>query len=113
MDCIFCKLINGVIPTEVVYEDERVFAFKDTDPQAPIHYLFVPKEHISSANELNEQNAAVVASIYLAIARVAKRDGFDQAGYRVVANCGEDGGQSVHHMHFHVMAGRKMLWPAG
>jgi len=112
MDCIFCKLASGEIPTEAVYEDERVFAFKDMEPQAPIHYLFIPKQHIASTNALGE-NAQIVADIFRAIARVAERDGFAESGYRVVNNCGRDGGQTVPHLHFHVLAGRELLWPAG
>lgn len=112
MDCIFCKLASGEIPTAAVYEDDRVFAFKDMDPQAPIHYLFVPKRHIASTNALRA-DAGIVADIFRAIALVAERDGFAEAGYRVVSNCGRDGGQTVEHLHFHVLAGRKLLWPAG
>lgn len=111
MDCIFCKLIDGSIPTEKVYEDGQVFAFKDLDPQAPIHYLFVPKKHIASLNEVDD--FSIVSSIYSAIQKIAKKEAFDQKGYRVIVNCGEDGGQSVGHLHFHVMAGRPMTWPAG
>lgn len=113
MDCIFCKLANGEIPTELVYEDDRVSAFRDADPQAPIHLLFVPKEHIESANALDEKNASIVADIFLAIQKVSKEMGFAEDGYRIVNNCGKDGGQSVPHMHFHVLAGRALTWPAG
>lgn len=112
MDCIFCKLASGEIPTEVVYENNKVFAFKDMEPQAPIHYLFIPKKHYTSANDLID-DASVVKDIYEAIALVAKRDGFADKGYRVINNTGKDGGQTVEHLHFHVYAGREMLWPAG
>ncbi|NLW52861.1 MAG: histidine triad nucleotide-binding protein [Tissierellia bacterium] len=112
MDCIFCKLANKEIPTQVVYEDEYVFAFNDTDPKAPIHLLFIPKKHISSNNDV-ENDDMIMAHIFSAIRKVAKDMGFDKDGYRIVNNVGDDGGQSVHHIHFHVMAGRKMLWPAG
>lgn len=111
MDCIFCKLASKEIPTEVVYEDENVFAFKDASPQAPIHYLFVPKKHVGSLNEL--EDFSVTADILKAIKLVAERDGFAEDGYRVCINTGENGGQTVHHLHFHVMAGRFMTWPAG
>lgn len=112
MDCIFCKLANKEIPTQVVYEDEQVFAFNDADPKAPVHILFVPKKHIASNNEV-EADDIIITHIFNAIRKVAKDMGFDKDGYRIVNNVGEDGGQSVHHIHFHVMAGRKMLWPAG
>lgn len=112
MDCIFCKLANKEIETKIVYEDDYVFAFNDMDPQAPIHILFIPKTHIASNNEVEDQDI-IVSRIFSAIRKVAKDMGFDKDGYRIVNNIGEDGGQSVHHMHFHVMAGRKMLWPAG
>ncbi|MDO4778186.1 MAG: histidine triad nucleotide-binding protein [Tissierellia bacterium] len=112
MDCIFCKLANKEIPTEVVYEDEYVFAFNDLDPKAPYHILFVPKKHINSNNEVEEDDQ-IISRIFSAIRKVAKEKGFDKTGYRIVNNIGEDGGQSVFHIHFHVMAGRKMLWPAG
>lgn len=113
MDCIFCKIAQGEIPTEKIYEDDKIVAFKDLNPQAPIHFLFIPKEHISSANELDEEHAPLVGEIFLAIAKVAKEYGFDESGYRIVNNCGEDGGQTVPHLHFHVFAKRKMEWPAG
>ena len=115
MDCIFCKLANREIETEVVYEDERVFAFRDMDPKAPIHYLFIPKEHISTLNDLegDQVDASVITDLFRAISHVAKRDGFADSGYRVVSNCGADGGQTVQHIHFHVLAGRELLWPAG
>jgi len=112
MDCIFCKLAKGEIPTEVVYEDDYVFAFNDMDPQAPIHMLFIPKAHIDSANEIEDEDI-IVARIFRAIKKVAKEKGFDKDGYRVVNNCGIDGGQTVEHLHFHVLAERKMLWPPG
>lgn len=113
MDCIFCKLAQGIIPTDQVYEDGFVFAFRDMEPQAPTHLLFIPKEHIASANEITPENADVIAKIFVAIQKVAKEMGFDETGYRVVNNCGKHGQQSVQHLHFHVMAGRQMTWPAG
>ena len=108
-NCIFCQLASGDIPTEVVYEDEKVFAFKDMAPKAPVHYLFIPKEHIDSADAFAEDaDPAIVGDIYRAIAAVARRDGFAQSGYRIINNTGEDGGQTVHHLHFHVLAGKKI-----
>lgn len=111
--CIFCKLANKEIDTEVVYEDEDIFVFKDSDPKAPIHLLFIPKKHIESINDLTDENALIVSKIFLKIRDIAKEMGFSENGYRVVANTGEDGGQSVKHLHFHVLAGRVMTWPAG
>lgn len=112
MDCIFCKLANKEIETAVVYEDEHVFAFNDMDPKAPVHILFIPKKHVVSNNEVADDDI-VIAHIFTAIRRVAEQMGFDRKGYRVVTNIGDDGGQTVKHMHFHLMAGRQMGWPAG
>lgn len=113
MDCLFCKIINGDIPSEKIYEDEYVYAFSDIDPQAPTHIIFIPKQHIASANELCPDNSAVVGKIFEAIAKVAEEKGFADKGYRIVNNCGEDGGQTVGHLHFHVLAGRSLQWPPG
>lgn len=112
MDCIFCKIANGEIPSKKTYEDERILAFYDLDPQAPVHILLIPKTHIASANELTEENADVVSHIFLTAAKLAKELGLDK-GYRIVNNCGEDGGQTVHHLHFHLLGGRSMKWPPG
>lgn len=109
-DCIFCKLANHEIPTDIVYEDDRLTAFKDTNPKAKIHYLFVPKEHISSLNDLSE-DGSVMADIMQAIIKVAKKEGVDQSGYRIVSNCGKDGGQSVQHLHVHFLAGEPIRFP--
>ena len=110
-DCLFCKIAGGEIPANVVYEDEKCFAFYDIDPQAPTHFLVIPKTHIGSAAEVNAENSAVVAHIFEVIAKVAKDLGLDS--YRIVSNIGEQAGQSVHHLHFHVLAGRDMTWPPG
>ena len=104
-NCIFCKIIAGEIPSKKVYEDELCFAFYDIAPLAPTHFLVVPKEHIASAAEINEENAALVGHIYAVIAKLAKELGIAE-GFRVVTNCGADAGQTVHHLHFHVLAGR-------
>ena len=104
MDCIFCKLANKEIPTDVVYEDEAVFAFKDGSPQAPSHLLFIPKAHIASVNEV-EDGDHIISKIFQAIKKVAHEQAFADDGYRVVTNIGQDGGQSVFHLHFHVMGG--------
>ncbi len=113
MDCLFCKIINGDIPSAKVYEDELVYAFRDIEPQAPVHVLIIPKEHIASANELNDENCAVVGHIYAVAAKIAKEEGIADGGYRIVNNCGTDGGQTVGHLHFHMLGGRSLQWPPG
>lgn len=113
MNCIFCKIINGEIPSQKVYEDDRILAFKDINPAAPIHIVIVPKEHISSANEINDSNKDVVGHIFEIAAVLAKENGIDKRGYRIVNNCGEEGGQSVNHLHFHLIGGRNLQWPPG
>lgn len=112
MDCLFCKIIAGEIPSAKVYEDDTVFAFRDIEPQAPVHVLIVPKEHIASAKEINETNSAVVAHIFEVAAKIAKDEGLED-GYRIVNNCGDSAGQTVKHLHFHLMGGREFTWPAG
>ena len=112
MDCIFCKIISGEIPTTKVYEDDKVIAFNDIEPQAPVHILIIPKEHIKSAAEINENNSALVAHVFEVAAKIGKELGLDK-GYRIVNNCGEDGGQTVKHLHFHLLGKRKMQWPPG
>lgn len=112
-ECLFCKIINGDIPSTKVYEDDDVYAFLDIAPQAPVHIVFIPKQHIASTNELNDENSALVGKIFAAISKVACEQGFDKNGYRVVNNCGEDGGQTVGHLHFHCLAGRMLQWPPG
>ena len=112
MDCIFCKIANGEIPSKKVYEDESVVAFYDLDPQAPTHILVIPKEHIASAAEITPENSAVAAHIFEVIAKLSKELDMKD-GFRVVSNCGESAGQSVKHLHFHVMSGRAFTWPAG
>lgn len=105
-DCLFCKIIAGEIPSAKVYEDKYVYAFRDINPQAPVHILVVPKEHIACASEVNEKNAAYVAKCFEAIAKIAKAEGLEN-GFRVINNCGEDGGQTVMHLHFHILGGIK------
>ena len=112
-DCLFCKIAAGVIPSKKVYEDEKIYAFYDIDPQAPTHFLVIPKEHIQSVAALDETNASIVAHIFTVIAKLARELGFDEAGFRVVSNVGKDGGQTVGHLHFHVLAGRYLDWPPG
>lgn len=110
-DCLFCKIVKGDIPSKKVYEDDQCFAFYDIDPQAPIHFLVIPKAHIGSCAQVTADNSAVVAHIFEVIAKVARDLGLDS--YRVVSNCGEQAGQSVPHLHFHVLSGRDMTWPPG
>lgn len=107
MDCLFCRIVNGEIPSKKVYEDEKVFAFCDIQPQAPVHILIVPKEHIASLDEVTAQNADTVAAILTAIPKIAAQAELTN-GYRVLTNVGEDGCQSVHHLHFHLLGGRKL-----
>lgn len=110
-DCLFCKIIAGEIPSSRVYEDDLCYAFNDIDPQAPTHFLVIPKAHIPSAAAVTQENSAVVGHIFEVIARVTKEQGIES--FRVVSNIGEQAGQSVHHLHFHVLAGRDMTWPPG
>ena len=110
-DCLFCKIAAGEIPSKKVYEDEVCLAFYDIDPQAPTHFLVIPKQHIASCAEVKEENASVVAHIFTVIAKVAKKLGIES--FRVVSNVGDQAGQSVKHLHFHVLAGRDMTWPPG
>ena len=112
MDCLFCKIVKGDIPSSKVYEDETVYAFRDINPQAPVHILVIPKEHICCADAVNAENASVVADIFTAIPKIAAAEGLEN-GYRVITNCGEDGCQSVKHLHFHLLGGRSMQWPPG
>lgn len=107
MDCLFCKIIAGEIPSTKVYEDEYVFAFKDINPQTPVHILVVPKTHIASTDEVNADNSLYVGKIFEAIPSIAREAGLVN-GYRVITNCGEDACQSVKHLHFHVMGGRPL-----
>lgn len=106
-DCLFCKIIAGEIPSSKVYEDENVFAFRDINPQAPVHILVVPKTHIACADDINESNSAIVAHVFESIAKIAKAEGLT-TGYRVINNCGADGGQTVMHLHFHIIGGEKL-----
>lgn len=109
MDCIFCKIINGNIPSNKVYEDDSILAFHDLNPQAPVHVIIIPKCHVESMNAIDETNSAVIAKIYEKIPVIAEELGLDN-GYRIIANCGSDGGQTVFHLHFHLIGGRKLLW---
>ena len=107
MDCIFCKIAAGEIPSTKVYEDEKILAFRDIAPMAPTHILVIPKAHIGSVAEITAENADIVAHIFTVIPQIAKEEGLE-TGYRVVSNCGEDAGQTVHHLHFHILGGKKL-----
>ncbi len=112
MDCLFCKIAAGEIPSKKAYEDERVYAFYDIDPQAPVHILVIPKEHIQSVSQITPENQEIVGHIFTVIAKLAKELDLKD-GYRVVSNVGEQGGQSVPHLHFHLLGGRNLSWPPG
>lgn len=112
MDCLFCKIAAGKVPSKKLYEDDTVCAFYDIDPKAPVHFLVIPKKHISKLSEITEENSAVIAHIYEVIAKLSEKLGLGK-GFRVVSNCGEDAGQSVEHIHFHVLSGRLLAWPPG
>ncbi len=107
MDCLFCAIINGKIPSGKVYEDDTCYAFSDINPQAPVHCLVVPKKHITSVDEINDENCEVVAKIFAAIPKITKMLGLSN-GYRVISNIGDDGCQSVKHLHFHILGGKKL-----
>ncbi|TCK06680.1 histidine triad nucleotide-binding protein [Phorcysia thermohydrogeniphila] len=106
--CVFCEIINGELPAKVVYEDEKVIAFHDINPQAPVHILIVPKEHIPTVNDLEEKHAEVVGHIFLVAKKIAQDMGFAENGYRILINCNRDGGQEVYHIHFHLLAGKPL-----
>ncbi len=107
MDCIFCKIVAGDIPSNKVYEDDTVLAFHDISPQAPVHVIVIPKTHISSAAEITSENSAVVAHIFEVIASLAEKLGLED-GFRIINNCGVNGGQTVNHIHFHIIGGTKL-----
>ena len=109
MDCLFCKIAAGEIPSTKVYEDEYVYCFTDIEPIAPIHYLLIPKTHICCAAKITEENSNLVAKVFEAAAKIAKSEGIEN-GFRIITNCGDDAGQTVKHLHFHLLAGVKMGW---
>ncbi len=111
-DCLFCKIIKGEISSTKIYDDEYVYAFADIDPQAPFHAVIVPKTHITSAAEITADNSIYIAKIFEAVAKIAEQEKLEK-GFRVVNNCGEDGGQTVGHLHFHLLAKRYLQWPPG
>lgn len=111
MNCIFCKIVNKEIPSEVLLENEDVIAFKDVSPQAPVHVLIIPKKHIASILEAKEEDAQLLGKVQLAAIEIAQKLGIAQDGFRLVCNCGENGGQTVHHIHYHLLGGVAMGWP--
>jgi len=107
-NCIFCKIIKKEIPSTIVYEDDDILAFRDINPVAPVHILVIPKKHIESVIELKEEDEKVVGKIYTVINKIAKQENINENGFRIVVNCGEDGGQEVKHLHFHIIGGKKL-----
>lgn len=112
MDCLFCKIVAGEVPSTKIYEDEWVYAFRDIDPQAPFHAIIIPKKHIACAAEITAENSDLIAKVFEAAAVIAKQQNLSK-GFRIVNNCGEEGGQTVGHIHFHMLAGRLLAWPPG
>lgn len=112
MDCLFCKIAAGEIPSTKVYEDEFVYAFFDIDPKAPFHAIIIPRQHISGADKINGENSILIAKVFEAVAKIAEKENLEK-GFRVVNNCGEEGGQTVGHIHFHLLARRNLAWPPG
>ena len=112
-DCLFCRMVKGEIKPDVVYEDEDVLAFRDLNPQAPLHVLVIPKLHLATLNDLDETHATLMGKLFLAARKVAEQEGLAERGYRTVINCNAEAGQSVYHVHLHVLAGRAMNWPPG
>ena len=110
-DCIFCGIVNGTVPAQKVYEDDRVIAFRDIQPQAPVHFLIIPREHVASLDAV--QDPALIGYIMTTAAKLAREHGVAEGGYRVVVNCNQDGGQTVFHLHAHLLGGRFMTWPPG
>jgi histidine triad (HIT) family protein len=112
-DCLFCKMAKGDIKPDVVYEDDHILAFRDINPQAPLHCLVIPKRHITTINDLEPGDAELVGRMYLAAKQIARENGVAESGYRTVFNCNADAGQSVWHVHLHLLGGRVMSWPPG
>jgi histidine triad (HIT) family protein len=112
-DCLFCKISSGDIPADIVLENDHVVAFRDINPQAPSHVLVIPRQHISSINEMQETDDAIVGKLFLAAREIAKHEGFSEPGYRVVMNCNAAAGQTVFHIHLHLLGGRDLGWPPG
>lgn len=112
-NCIFCRIVRKEIPAKIIYEDEMVLAFEDIAPQAPVHILVIPKKHYSTILDIEEKNTELIGHIFMVARHIASQKGFDSKGFRLVINCNPDGGQTVYHVHFHILAGRQMHWPPG
>ena len=112
-DCLFCKMVAGAIKPDIVYEDEDILAFRDVNPQAPVHILVIPKKHISTLNDLQEEDAYLMGKLLLTAKQVAKQENISEYGYRSLINCNAGAGQSVFHIHLHLLGGRSMGWPPG
>ncbi len=112
-DCLFCKMVSGEIAPDTIYEDDDVLAFRDINPQAPTHVLVVPKQHVSTINDLDADSSVLVGKMMLAAAKIAQQEGFAEQGYRTIMNCNAHGGQTVFHLHLHLLGGRVMGWPPG
>lgn len=113
MNCIFCKIVRKEIPSKIIYEDDRVLAFHDIAPQAPVHILIIPKKHYSTLLDIKEDDRELIGYIFNIIKKIAKQTGVDERGFRIVVNCNQEGGQTVYHLHFHILGGRQMHWPPG
>lgn len=113
MDCLFCQIAAGDVPADIVYEDDTVVAFRDISPQAPCHILVIPRQHIATLNDIYEEDSHVVGYMTRVAARLAQKEGFANTGYRTVMNCNEQGGQTVYHIHMHLLGGRALSWPPG
>ena len=112
-DCIFCKIVEKAIPSKIVYEDDEILAFHDINPEAPVHVIVIPKDHIESMSKVEEEHKSLLGHILLKIKTIAEELGLTEDGYRIVNNCGKLGGQTVFHLHFHLMGGRALQWPPG
>ena len=113
MDCLFCSIAAGSIPADIVYEDDQVVAFRDINPQAPTHLLIIPRLHISTLNDLDSNNHSLIGNMAYIAKQLAEKEGHADNGYRLTMNCNDDGGQTVYHIHMHLLAGRAMQWPPG
>jgi histidine triad (HIT) family protein len=112
-ECLFCKIANKEIPSTIVYENDYVIAFEDISPEAPVHVLVIPKKHIASLNDINNENSVYIAKIFEAISIISREQGINETGYRIVSNCGKDAMQTVEHVHFHILGKRSLKWPPG
>ncbi len=112
-DCLFCKMVAGEIKPDVVFENDQVLAFRDINPQAPVHILVIPKKHVATLNDLSSEDAGLAGELLMSVKAIAEQEGFAEAGYRTNINCNRDGGQDVYHIHLHLLAGRKLSWPPG